>query len=200
MTTSPLTPKQKRILDFIHQTLEERGHAPTHREIAEHFGLWVRGAQKHLEALERKGYLQKRAGARALDVTHRSVGRNIPIVGAVAAGKPILAEENIEGTLTLDPAWAKWRDCFLLRVKGDSMTGAAILDGDLVLVKPQADAENGQIVVALLNDEATVKRLHKKNNTITLLPENPAYSPIPVKESDHARILGHVVGVFRLPK
>lgn len=196
--TTILTDRQKEVLDFIQKSVEKQGYPPSLREIGRHFGMaGTRGAEKHLLALTKKGYLRKGAGARALEITGRPHGRAIPIVGKVAAGKPILAEENLSGTLTLDPSIARWKDAFLLRVKGESMKEAGILEGDLVLVRPQADAESGEIVVAMIDDEATVKRLIKKRGSILLKPENSDFDPIIIKENQPLRLIGKVVGVFR---
>jgi repressor LexA len=157
----------------------------------------TRAVEKHLAALEKKGVLRKGSGPRALEVTGRTSGRRIPIVGRVAAGRPILAEEHLLGTLFIDPTIVRDQECFLLKVKGESMTGAAILDGDLVLVKPQPDADSGEIVVAMIGEEATVKRLIKKGKRLILQPENQAFDPITVAEKELFQILGKVIGVFR---
>lgn len=196
MTT--LTARQKQVLKFVRSFIEDTGYAPSGREIQRHLKIaGVSAAQKHVDALIRKGFLKKGTGSRALGMVHHSHGRVLPIVGQVAAGKPITAEENIEDTLTVDPSMAKWDDCFLLRIKGDSMKGASILNKDLVVVKPQAVAETGEIVVALLGEEATVKRFVRKNNEITLQPENPLFKPIRIKDHENFQILGKVVGVIR---
>lgn len=194
-----LTERQKEVLGLIKRSVDERGYPPSLRELAAALGLeGTRAVEKHVEALRRKGYLKKGRGARALEAVGRAAGRAVPIVGRVAAGSPILAEQNVEGALTLDPSLARWDGCFLLRVQGQSMKDAAILDGDLVLVKPQADAENGEIVVALLDGEATVKRLRKQGRAVTLLPENPAFKPIVVDDRTAFSIAGKVAGVFRV--
>lgn len=196
--TTILTDRQKQIRDFIQRSQEKQGYPPSLREIARHFGMvGTRAVEKHLAALERKGALRKGNGARALQLTGQAPGRAVPIIGKVAAGKPILAEENLSGSLTLDPAIARWKDAFLLRVKGESMKEAGILDGDLVLVRPQPDADSGEIVVAMIDGEATVKRLIKKNGSIRLKPENPAFDPIVIDENHPLHLIGKVVGVFR---
>ena len=198
MTTTPLTARQKQVLDFIHGSIEDRGYAPTLREIARHLKIdGTRAVEKHVAALERKGHLKKGVGARALGAPSRPAGRLVPVIGRVAAGAPILAEENIERTLALDPDLARFKNVFGLRVRGDSMTGAAILDGDVVLVRPQASADPGDIVVALREGEATVKRLARKDGQIFLMPENPAYKPIPAGEGPGFELVGKVVGVLR---
>lgn len=190
-----LTERQRAVLSLVERSVEERGYPPSLRELAGALGIsGTRAVEKHLEALTRKGYLRKGSGARALEAVGRVSGRAIPIVGRVAAGRPILAEENLEGAMTLD---ARWEGCFLLRVKGDSMKDAAILDGDLVLVKPQPQAENGEIVVAILDGEATVKRLLKTPRGVTLQAENPAYAPIEVPREAAFSLAGKVAGVFR---
>lgn len=202
-TTLPaeLTARQREVLSLVEKSLEERGYPPTLRELAAALGAsGTRAVEKHLAALERKGRLKRGRGSRALELSERPSGRVVPIVGRVAAGSPTLAQENREGSLTLDATLARWPGCFLLRVKGESMRLAGILDGDLVLVKPQESADNGDIVVARLDEEATVKRLlKKKDGTLELQPENPAFAPIPVPPGESFGVLGKVVGVLRLP-
>jgi len=186
---------------LIRKTVAHHGRPPSLREIAGQMKIsGHRAVQKHLAALERKGYLRKGAGARGLEVIGQAFGRTIPILGEVAAGKPVLAEENRLGALLVDPALAPWKDAFLLKIKGESMKDAGILDGDMVLVKPQPGADPGEIVVAMAEGEATVKRLVKQKNRLLLKPENPAFDVIPISEEDGSfRILGKVMGVFRLP-
>lgn len=200
MPTNPqLPPRQAQVLRLIRESLEKRGYPPSLRELAA--GLEVSGTraiEKHVQALERKGLLRRRGGARSIELLGRPTGgRKVPILGRVAAGRPILAEENREGELALDPSLARWEDCFLLRVRGDSMTGAAILDGDLVLVRPQKGAEDGEIVVAMLDGEATVKRLKLGGGRAMLKAENPAYKPMELGKDESSGILGKVVGVIR---
>jgi len=204
-----ITARQQEILTFIRQTVEQKGYPPSLREIAGHFGMvGTRGAYKHIAALIRKGYLRKGRGARALEVISQSVqardlrsksaGVSIPILGRVAAGQPILAEENLLGHLTVDPSLVRGREAFLLKVKGESMRDAGILDGDLVLVKRQADTDSGEIVVAMVEGEATVKRLIKKKGSLILQPANPAFDPIVITEKDTSfQILGKVVSLIR---
>jgi repressor LexA len=200
MTTYLLTPRQKQILDFITSIIQMRGYPPSLREIAGHFDITgVRAVEKHILALEKKGYLRKGAGARALELVGQARGRVIPILGRVAAGQPILAQENLLGTLMLDPSLFPSQDAYLLTVKGESMKEAGILEGDLVLVKPQPDAESGEIVVAMVEGEATVKRLIKKKEHYLLMPENVDFNPIILTEEDSTfQILGKVVSVIRL--
>jgi repressor LexA len=196
MTT--LTERQQRVLTFVQKHIEETGYPPSGREIQRHLKIaGVSAAQKHVAALIRKGFLHKGEGPRALKLAHHAHGRSLPIIGQVAAGLPITAEENVEGTMTIDPSMAKWEGCFLLRVKGDSMKDAAILHRDLVVVKPQPEADSQDIVVALLDQEATVKRLVRKKKDLFLVPANPLFKPIKMNDYENSRILGKVVGVIR---
>ena len=183
--------KAQLIVDYVNQFIQENGYSPSVREIGEAVGLRsTASVSYHLQALQAKGLLQApgaKGRKRAL-VTGARPGQ-IPVVGVVTAGMPILAVENQEGTLP-------WNDpgCFALRVRGDSMLGAGILPGDKVVVRPQSTADDGQIVVARLEDEATVKRLRRRNGEIWLLPENDAYAPI---DGTHAEIIGVVKAVVR---
>jgi repressor LexA len=195
-----LTEKQQAILDFIQKFLEEHQYPPSVREIGKQFGIYPATVQDHISALQRKGCLQKqRFQSRSISVPESARRGGIPVVGSVAAGLPLLAQENIEDTLQLPEKWAV-PGAFLLRVKGDSMVGAHILDGDYVLVHPQTTAKEGEIVVALIGEEATVKRFHKTERGITLKAENPKFSPIEIadKDSEDFRIAGRVAGVMRL--
>jgi repressor LexA len=200
-----LTDRQQAILDFISGYAEENGFPPSVREIGRHFGIYPATVQDHISALERKGYLQKkRFQSRTLSVPassrRGSVDRpGIPIVGRVAAGLPLLAQENIEDNVQLPKGWAP-EGAFLLKVQGNSMEGAHILDGDYVLVHPKKTALNGEIVVALIGDEATVKRFYQTDRGITLKAENPKYKPIEIEKSDTAsfNLVGRVMGVFRV--
>jgi repressor LexA len=195
-----LTEKQQAILDFIQKYLGEHQYPPSVREIGKKFGIYPATVQDHLSALQRKGCLQKqRFLSRSISVSDSARKGGIPVVGSVAAGLPILAQENIEDILQMPEKWAV-PGAFLLRVKGDSMVGAHILDGDYVLVHPQSTAAEGEIVVALIGDEATVKRFHKTERGITLKAENPGFSPIVIssRDSENFRIAGRVAGVMRL--
>jgi repressor LexA len=208
-----ITERQQSILDFISEYAEENGFPPSVREIGQRFGIYPATVQDHISALERKGYLQKkRFQSRTLSVpasSRRSSADRpgssgipgIPIVGRVAAGLPLLAQENIEDIIQLPKDWAPAGD-FLLKVQGNSMEGAHILDGDYVLVHPQQTAVNGEIVVALIGDEATVKRFYQTERQITLKPENPKYKPIEIEKNETAafNIVGKVMGVFRVLK
>lgn len=200
-----LTRRQKEVLDFLKDFVMGRGFPPTLREIASHLGVkGPKGPQKALRILERKGYLRRvPGGSRALEIIGGSPGHagevlSVPIVGRVRAGEPILAVENVEGYIRLDRSLLSSENVFLLRVQGDSMVDAHIQDGDFALVKPQPNAENGEIVVALIEDEATIKRIFKKRDLIRLEPANPAMEPIVVKKGEkRVKIVGKVVGIFR---
>ena len=184
--------KSQLILDYVNQFVQENGYAPSVREIGAAVGLRsTASVSYHLQQMQEKGMLQNPGakGRKRAIVTAVRPGQ-IPVVGVVTAGIPILAVENQEGTIP----WEGEPGCFALRVRGESMIGAGILDGDLVVVRPQQTAEDGQIVVARLEDEATVKRLSLKNGEVWLLPENPNYDPIDGRE---AQIIGIVKAVVR---
>ena len=196
-----LTFRQKAIYDFLLKTIREKGFAPSIPEIGRQFKIAsTNGVSDHLKALEKKGYI-RRVGKRAIEVLSTlgkpvlTAVRDIPIVGRVPAGKPFLSEENVEGLLTVPSDMGSGR-LFALQVKGDSMTGAGILDGDRVIVKQQGTAENGEIVCALIEGEATLKRFYKKDGAITLKAENEKYAPISVSAGEF-RVLGKVVGLMR---
>ena len=184
--------KAQRILEFVNQFMQENGYAPSVREIGAAVGLRSTATVSyHLQQLQEKGQLLGPGGKgrkRAI-VTAQRPGQ-IPVVGVVTAGMPILAVENQEGTM----AWEGDPTCFALRVRGDSMINAGILSGDKVVVRPQSTADNGQIVVARIGDEATVKRLSRKNGQVWLLPENPNYDPI---DGTEAELVGIVKAVVR---
>jgi repressor LexA len=196
-----LTERQQAILDFINEYVEENGFPPSVREIGRHFKIYPATVQDHISALERKGCLQKkRFQSRTLSVSAPS-RRGIPILGRVAAGLPLLAQQNIEDTVQLPKDWAP-TGAFLLKVQGNSMEGAHILDGDYVLVHPQSAAANGEIVVALIGEEATVKRFYRSERGITLKAENPKFQPIEIERSEAAsfKVIGKVMGVLRVMK
>lgn len=185
--------KQEKILEFLNRYIEENGYPPAVREICAAVGLKSTATVSyHLGELKRQGRIQTESGkSRTISLASPPTrGNQIPILGLVTAGLPILAQENWEGTIP----WEGEPNCFALRVRGDSMVGAGILSGDLVVVRPQSDAVNGEIVVALLGDEATVKRFHRDDSGVWLLPENPAYQPIDGRE---AQILGKVKALYR---
>ena len=208
-----LTDRQEEILLFIKQFTLESGYPPTLREIGKHFQISSTfGVKRHLEALVKKGFINIESNAsrgislirkNSEDFIDRSIRDDdafvkIPVIGRVAAGIPINAVENLEGSLVVDPSFLKKaEDAFALRVKGDSMINAGINDKDLVIVSPREQAKNGDIVVAMLNDEATVKKFEFINNKIRLIAENNAYLPIEVKREDDFKIIGKVKGVVR---
>lgn len=197
-----LTPKQKELFDFLKDFLREKGFPPTLREIASHFRLrGPRGPQKTLHILERKGFIRKvPGGSRAIKIAGFSSNQtvSVPLLGRVRAGEPILAIENIEGYINLDRSFVSSEDVFFLRIKGDSMIEAHIQDGDFALVKPQPNAENGEVVVALIEDEATIKRIFQKRDLIRLEPAHPSMEPIVVKKGEKkVTVVGKVVGIFR---
>lgn len=202
MKKKTLAGKQLEILEFIKSELCSRGYPPSVREICEAVGLKSTSTvHGHLERLEKKGFIRrdptKPRAIEVLDSSPLSIARDmveIPIVGRVTAGQPILAIENIEDTFPLPASFLQGSDNFILMVKGESMIEAGILDGDYVVVKKQNYANNGDIVVALIEDEATVKRFFKETDHVRLQPENPYMEPILVK---NVTILGKVTGVFR---
>jgi repressor LexA len=221
-----LTMNQKKVLHFLRDFAGRKGFPPTLREIAFQFGLkGPKAPQKTLRILEKKGYLRRvPGGSRAVEILKNLDGDarrgrsspesiegpsmaglpygaqvvSVPILGKVRAGEPILALENIEGYITFDRNLVNSEDVFLLRVQGDSMIEAHIQDGDFALVRPQPDADNGEIVVALIDDEATVKRIFKTRDLIRLEPANPRIEPIVVKKKEkRITLVGKVIGIFR---
>ncbi len=217
-----LTSRQREIFNFVRRFLKERGYPPSVREIGERFDIYPRAVFDHLKALERKGYLKRRGStSRGLEIlvfqgneSHGSylragpdaeylkkegkpLSREIPILGRVAAGKPTLAVEHVEGTIPLPVEWVKGKETFLLKVKGDSMS-PYILPDDYVIVRSQPSAENGDVVVTLMGEEATVKRFFKKGKKVELKPDNERWETIEIEEgSGEAQIIGKVIGVFR---
>ena len=204
MAYGKITPKQQEILDFIKQEIINRGYPPAVREICEAVSLKsTSSVHSHLETLEKNGYIRRDpTKPRAIEIVDdqfnltRRETVNVPIIGTVAAGQPILAAENIENYFPIPSEYMPNRQSFMLRVKGTSMINIGINDGDLVLVQQQKDAENGDIVVALLDDSATVKTFYREKGHVRLQPENDSMDPIIVE--DQLEILGKVFGVFRL--
>jgi repressor LexA len=208
-----LTARQEQTLDFIRQSIQERGYPPTLREIGEYMGIRsTNGVNDHLRALERKGYLRREdMKSRALKLvagmdSSSSVKANdddmveVRVLGRVAAGLPLLAEENVIDTVRVDRMLVKGgREVFGLRVTGDSMIEAGIMSGDYIFVKKQSTAERGDIVVALIGDEATVKYFHPERDYVRFQPANSQMAPILVRASDFksTMLLGKVVGVYR---
>ncbi|PZN10227.1 MAG: repressor LexA [Bacillota bacterium] len=195
-----LTKRQRQILEYIKTCIRERGYPPSVREIGEAVGLKSTSTvHAYLSRLEQKGFIRRDpTKPRAIEVIDEAIARSrtvaVPLVGQVTAGQPILAVENIEDVLPLPAGLVPDSEVFALRIRGNSMIGAGILDGDYAIVRRQDTAENGDIVVALIDDEATVKRFFREHDRIRLQPENPAMEPIYVRE---ARILGKVVALLR---
>lgn len=203
MNIDDLSKKQLEVLSFIKKEIVKKGYPPSVREICDAVKLKSTSTvHGHLERLERKGYIRRDpTKPRAIEVLDDSSSIitkkemvELPVVGKVTAGFPILAEENIEDTFPVPVDFVGNSEAFMLIVKGDSMINAGIFDGDFVIVRQQKVAKNGDIVVALLNDEATIKTFYKEKDYFRLQPENPYLMPIIVKELS---ILGKVIGVFR---
>jgi repressor LexA len=200
-----LTERQRKILDFITSTVEDRGYPPSVREIGDAVGLHSPSSvHAQLATLAQKGMLTKDATKprairverpdRGAAVASRSDVVEVPLVGQIAAGGPILAEENVEEQLPLPKDLVGSGTLFALKVKGDSMTGAGIFDGDTVIIRQQQTANDGEMIAALIDDEATVKTLSRKGGKVRLIAENPAYDPI---EPEDMSVLGKVVAVLR---
>lgn len=197
MPSDNLTARQQQILQLIRDAISERGSPPTRAEIAQAFGFSSpNAAESHLRALARKGVISLDEGrARGIRLAEQP---GMPLIGRVAAGNPILADAHVQGRYQVDPALFSPRADYLLRVRGQSMRDAGILDGDLLAVHSTAEARNGQIIVARLCDEVTVKRLNRQGARVELLPENPDFSPIVVDmQRDTLVIEGVVVGLIR---
>ncbi len=201
MAQRKLTGRQRQILDYLVRAVRDKGYAPSVREIGVALGLRSPSTvHQHLMALENKGCIKRHGDRmRALEVMDKSLvqqgdGVVLPLVGKVSAGQPTLAEQHVDAYVGVPPSlFGDVRGCFLLRVRGDSMVGAGILPGDLVIVRPQTHAAVRDIVVALVGEDATVKRLAATGETPVLLPENPAYQPI----RDEFQVIGRVMGVLR---
>lgn len=198
-----LSDRQKKILEFIKQEIKKKGYPPSVREIGKAVGLKSSSTvHSHLAQLERKGYIRRNPSKpRAIEVLIKSNSYdvekemvNVPLVGKITAGEPIFADERIEGYFPLPYDFIRSENLFMLTVRGESMIEAGILDGDIIIVKKQEYADNGDIVVALLEDEATVKRFYKEKGCIKLQPENRHMEPIYTKE---VKILGKVIGLIR---
>lgn len=210
-----LTDRQRRILETIRESVETRGYPPSMREIGQAVGLASSSSVKHqLSALETKGYLRRDPNrpraievvlpgetAKPLEPAHSPGAPDVteqlamvPLVGRIAAGGPVLADQEVEDVFALPKQLTGEGDLFMLNVTGDSMIDAAICDGDWVVIRRQNTADNGDIVAALLDDEATVKTFRRKDGQVWLMPHNPAYTPI---DGTHARIMGKVVSVMR---
>ena len=203
-----LTTRQHAVLETIRSWIRERGYPPTIRELGKRLGIKsLRGVTTHLDAIAKKGFLKREPRARSISLLDALApfeqALRVPIVGRIRAGQPALAQEDVEGHLVVDGGWlgassnAQAPQHFALKVKGDSMINAGILNGDYVIVRQQATAEPHDIVVALLGDEATVKRLVKEGDQLRLQPEHPTMEPIVITPEKAPAILGKVVAVFR---
>lgn len=204
-----LTNRQHTVLETIRLWIRERGYPPTIRELGRHLGIKsLRGVTTHLDAIAKKGFLKREPRARSISlldvVAPFERALRVPVVGRIRAGSPILAQEQVEGHVVVDGGWlgvssasAESTQHFALKVQGESMITAGILSGDYVIVRQQPTAENGDIVVALLGDEATVKRFFKDEERIRLQPEHPTMEPLIVSPDQPFTILGKVVAVFR---
>lgn len=207
-----LTDRQQDILNFISEFRNANGFPPTLREIGKQFGITSTfGVKRHLDALVKKGYLTIESNAsrglnlikdennvKVISDEESRLFAQVPIVGRVAAGLPITADENIEGNLILDKNFLKsFQDCFALKVKGDSMINAGIFEGDFVIIHRQTNAKNDDIVVAIIENDTTLKRYYKKNDEVKLIPENEKYQPIEINKNETFHIEGKVVGVVR---
>lgn len=198
-----ITDRQKEVLTFISDFTEENSYPPTVREISEHFSISLRAVQDHIAALQKKGYLslcQKRSRSIRVLVDEREkeikpfISR-VPLLGTVAAGKPLLSEENLDGYVNLtEPFVRPGKNYFALRVRGTSMIGAGILEGDLAVIEQTADAADGQIVVAVIDDAITLKRYYKEATRVRLQPENPAFQAIYCQD---VRIVGTLSNIVR---
>jgi repressor LexA len=198
----PLTLRQQAVLSFVEEYFQQQGYPPTVREVAAQFGIQPRAADDHLSALKRKGYLHREPGrSRGLSLTGRQSDLvvEVPILGQIAAGQPLLATEHVEDTLPLPRSWVQGAEVFLLRVAGDSMA-PLILPGDLVMVRVQPRVARGEIAAVLVYDEATVKRVYEEAGGLVLKGDNPSFTPLrfsPPEAAELIRILGKVVGVYR---
>lgn len=198
-----LTKRQEMILKFIIDYVANEGYPPSIREIGAFFAIGsLRGVTVHLDALERKSYITRSNTPRSIKVIHPAYQpptrvAMLPLLGSIAAGVPILAEEHVEDLIAVPSEMVRnIQDAFLLRVRGDSMTGEGIMPRDLVVVKPQIKANHGDLVAVMLGDEATVKRINFDKTGVKLMPSNPSYQPIDVKQED-ARVIGKIVGLIR---
>jgi repressor LexA len=198
----PLTEKQQAVLDFVEEFCVRQGYPPTVREVAAHFAIQPRAAADHLEALKRKGHLHREPGlSRGLVLSLRGPGQvvEVPVLGRIAAGQPLLAQEQVEDTLPLPRAWVRGEEVFLLKVSGESMA-PLILPDDLVMVRVQSRVERGEIAVALVGEEATLKRVYQEAGGLVLKGDNPDFTPLrfsPQEAGEMVQILGKVVGVYR---
>jgi repressor LexA len=198
-----LTEKQQLILNFIKEMIDNSGFPPTVREVGDRFGITVKGAYDHIKAIEKKGYIKTENNkSRAMIIiddesTSKRSGISIPLLGRIAAGSPVLAAENIEDYLSFPKDMFKAGEYFALKIKGDSMIECGIFDGDIAVIKKQNSANNGDIVAALIDEEATLKEFQKTSDSIKLLPKNAEYKPIISRD---VAIMGKLAAVFRTYK
>ncbi len=199
-----LTERQREVYEYLLTFWRSNGFPPSIREVAHHFGFKsTRAVVDHLTALERKGFIIRgRERSRAIEFPHEANPGamnviELPVVGKIAAGEPILAVENVVERVAVDRSWVRGKTPFLLQVVGDSMKDAGILEDDYVVVSKENDAQSGDVVVALLDDEATVKTFRRDGRKMALLPQNRAYRPIPIDGNRDFQIIGKVVGVYR---
>lgn len=195
-----LTDKQQKIYEYIRSRIHDSGIPPTVREIGDNFNITVKGAYDHLKAIEKKGFIRcEQNKSRSIELLMDEEGRvpqtvAVPLVGNIAAGAPILAEENITDYFDFPKSLLGSKEYFALKVRGDSMINAGIHDGDIAVIEKADTARDGEIIAALVDGEATLKRLKRQAQSIHLLPENPAYKPIIVND---ARVLGVLSAIFR---
>lgn len=206
MSLYELTSEQQRVYSFIVKHCKDTGFPPTVREIAEGLGYKSpNNVRQHLRLIEQKGYIRLLAGkARGIEITSAASedrfedeSTSVPLIGTVAAGKPITAIENVDGYVTLDRSIFKGEGLFALKIRGDSMTGMGILNGDIVVVRRKSTAEHGEVVVVIIDGDATLKRFIKEGGKILLRAENPAYSDIVLSSINSIQIAGKLVGVIR---
>ncbi len=197
----PLSPRQRRCLEAVLAHRRRTGLPPTYRELGRALGIAsTNGVRRHLEALERKGYLRMRRAARGLELAKEvAAAEGIPILGRIAAGLPIEALQNFEGVVDVAALYGRYPEIFAVRVVGDSMIGAGIREGDLAIVRAAAQVENGAIAAVAIDGEATVKRFYGECGAVTLVAANPRYAPRIIREDEgrEVRVLGRVVGLVR---
>ena len=194
-----LTARQKEVLDFISSYIDDHAYPPTIREIAERFSISVKGAYDHVKALEKKAYLRLGENrSRALELLGREKPNHsvveVPLLGVVAAGRPITANENYSGSIYVPADMVRAATCFALTVRGDSMKDVGIFHGDIAVIEQHPTADNGEIVVAMIDEPVTLKRFYRENNRVKLVAENPAYAPIYTQD---VKILGRLRGLIR---
>jgi repressor LexA len=194
-----LTARQKEVLDFITSFVDDHAYPPTIREMGDRFSMSIKGAYDHVKALEKKGFLKLAENrSRAIELLNRDKPElsvvELPLLGTVAAGRPITADENYAGSVHVPADMVRAATCFALSVRGDSMKGVGIFHGDLAVIEQRQTADNGEIVVAMIDDAVTLKRFFRENNRVKLMAENSAYAPIYTQD---VKILGRLRGIIR---